>query len=287
MNHPALRHALVPLYFHLGGIGGGCLALGALAALSGIPDSHPAIRVALVSAAPLLALCGALLTLHLTRPERFWRVLTRFKWYSPVSVGAWALTGAGLAAAALAAWALASPPPELEAPSWAVRVLLAAAAGSGWFVAAYTGVLLAASSRPLWCETRWMGAVFCVTGLGTAAAWVSLGTALLGAGPASVRAGRVAGATLLLAALLWRHWLAALEDVPSRHGSLAHELDASGFGRWIRQGVLVGLALPALLLASGGKALVPGAILALVLGILPRAGVFLAGESPGRAGPTA
>src|SRR5689334_4812502 len=96
-------HWLVIIYFYLGGIAGGSYALAALIYLFGAPEDRPLARLGFYVAFPAVVLCGPLLILDLTRPERFWhmviqseRFLPMFKWWSPMSVGSWALTLFGL-----------------------------------------------------------------------------------------------------------------------------------------------------------------------------------------------
>jgi formate-dependent nitrite reductase membrane component NrfD len=44
----------------------------------------------------------------------------------------------------------------------------------GLFLAGYTGVLLAVSNRPIWADSSWLGLVFLLSGISTAAAAVLL-----------------------------------------------------------------------------------------------------------------
>jgi formate-dependent nitrite reductase membrane component NrfD len=47
------------------------------------------------------------------------------------------------------------------------RLLQVAGCGVGFFVAAYTGVLLTATNQPLWSDTRWIGALFLTSAAST------------------------------------------------------------------------------------------------------------------------
>jgi formate-dependent nitrite reductase membrane component NrfD len=58
-------------------------------------------------------------------------------------------------------------------------------AGVGFFVAAYTGVLLAASNQPLWSDTRLLGALFLASAATTGTALMLL-LRLPSAAPASL-----------------------------------------------------------------------------------------------------
>lgn len=264
-----LRHALVPAYFHLGGVAGGSVALAGVAVLVGGPALPPA-GTGLVMAPVLLAACGAILTAHLTQPGRFWRVLTRFKWRSPISVGAWALSGLSLLSAPLAAWVLAGGGLAAAAESRLFGLMLALAAGLAWFFAAYTGVLLHASSRPVWTRSAMPGAVFCVSGLAGGACWLRLLVLVTPQADAAsaARYEAVALRLLLLAVLLWFHLDSTLARVPPY----------AGRRRLLWVGLLLGYVLPILLLDRGGFVAEIGALLALGGGIAPRAALYLAGE---------
>src|SRR5262245_35649100 len=92
------RHVLVPLYFWCGGLSGGTFALGALAELSRAPGAERVTSLAYRVAFPLIAFGSFLLLLDLTRPLRFFRLLTHFNPRSPVSLGSYGLVVyAGLA----------------------------------------------------------------------------------------------------------------------------------------------------------------------------------------------
>src|SRR5262244_2228607 len=87
-------------YFFLAGLSGGSYALATLLRLNGNPDYEPAARIGFYVAFPTMLLCPLLLTLDLGQPLRFWHMLVNttpdqqganFKYWSPMSVGAWAL----------------------------------------------------------------------------------------------------------------------------------------------------------------------------------------------------
>src|SRR5438270_594529 len=87
-------------YFFLGGLAGGMYALATMLRLWGSPRDEAAARTGFLAAFPLLVLCPILLTIDLGRPVRFWHMLVdttpghgglAFKYWSPMSVGSWAL----------------------------------------------------------------------------------------------------------------------------------------------------------------------------------------------------
>lgn len=139
--------------------------------------------VALVGA----VLSGALLTVDLTRPERFWHMLVQsetgrpmFKSWSPMSVGAWGVMFFGLFAFLGTLSALREEGLGWKPLRWGpVRALtlripsaVVAAAGGvlGLFLAGYTGVLLAVTNRPIWADSSLLGLLFLISGASTGTA---------------------------------------------------------------------------------------------------------------------
>jgi protein NrfD len=89
---------LIVFYFFFGGLAGGCYFLAVLIDLFGRPEDRPLARLGHYIAFPCLVISGLLLTVDLTRPERFWHMLIEsntyrpmFKPWSPMSLGSWAL----------------------------------------------------------------------------------------------------------------------------------------------------------------------------------------------------
>src|SRR5207244_1705250 len=155
------------LYFFVGGIAGSAYFLASLLHLFGRPADHPLVRLGYYLAFVGAAISGFLLTIDLTRPDRFWHMLIQsdtgrpmFKSWVPMSVGAWGLLLFGLFAFLAALAALSEDRPEMRllqsAPVRALRrpgpSAATAVLGSifGLFIAGYTGVLLAVTNRPVW-----------------------------------------------------------------------------------------------------------------------------------------
>jgi formate-dependent nitrite reductase membrane component NrfD len=260
-------------YFFLGGLAAGLAVLGAAADLFGGQEHRAAARRAYRLAVPLLLAGSALLILDLTRPERFWHMLVRrtdgmptFKPLSPMSVGAWALAafGAGLGALAFG--------PTLRDGA-ARRVVVATTAGLGFFVASYTGVLLASTHRPLWAETHWMGFLFLVSSASTAAALLAW---------ASARSGEdalpsVAWLARFEVVVLWIEVCAIVALLASL--GPAARMFASPWGVLLAAGVLgLGIVLP-LLLHRLRRAPALAASLVLVGGLLLRVVVVFSSET--------
>ena len=103
-----------------------------------------------------------------------------FKYWSPMSVGVWALLIFSLFALVSFLDALASlrgsRAPFLSGGLGRVFVIVGAV--FGLFLAGYTGVLLSVSNQPIWSDTWTLGALFLASGLSVAAAALSLVTRL-------------------------------------------------------------------------------------------------------------
>lgn len=179
---------LIILYFFIGGLAGGSYFLAALIDLLGRREDHPLARLGYYIAFPCVAVSGLLLTLDLGRPERFWHMLIEsntyrpmFKYWSPMSIGSWALTIFGLFAFLSFLATLTedgrirwSWPHRLRAPSPLGRVIAVLGGLSGLYVAGYTGVLLAVTNRPIWSDTPLLGMLFVVSAASSSAALIIL-----------------------------------------------------------------------------------------------------------------
>jgi len=178
------------LYFFFAGISGGAFVIGTMLRLWGSPGDKAASRLAFIISFPLLLLCPILLTIDLGQPLRFWHMLVdvrtgapAFKAYSPISLGSWGLTVFGLFSFVMFLAAVG----EGGYLRWRVlagagRVMNSALGKAfmvigtilGFFVAAYTGVLLAVSNQPVWSDTWTLGGLFLASGLSGAAASILL-----------------------------------------------------------------------------------------------------------------
>ena len=174
---------LIILYFFIGGISGGALLLASLLRLFGTVEERPLVRLASYLSLAGAVLSGILLIVDLGVPVRFWHMLLQnhtwlplLKWWSPMSVGVWGLLFFGLFAL-LASLGAAY---EDGALRWRALGYLAedplAIVGAiggiigGLFLAGYTGVLLAATNRPVWADSAWLGILFLFSAGSTSAA---------------------------------------------------------------------------------------------------------------------
>src|SRR5262252_5558281 len=179
---------LIVLYFFFGGLAGGCYFLAALIDLVGRPEDRPLARLGYYIAFPCVILSGLLLTVDLGRPERFWHMLIEsntfrpmFKYWSPMSVGAWALLIFGIPSllsflgALVEDNRLAWPAGRKFRPPGMLSKVIAMVGGlCGLYVAGYTGVLLAVTNRPIWSDTPLLGMLFIVSAASTSAALLIL-----------------------------------------------------------------------------------------------------------------
>jgi polysulfide reductase chain C len=164
-------------YFFLGGLAGGAYMLGTILRFLGDRADQRVARLAFLVTLPALAICPILLTLDLGLPLRFWHMLVdsrtltlTFKYWSPMSVGAWVLLIFSAFAFVSFVEALLGPERFRWLRGALGRVFMAVGAFFGVFLAGYTGVLLSVSNQPVWSDTWALGGLFLASGLSVAAA---------------------------------------------------------------------------------------------------------------------
>ena len=179
---------LIALYFFFGGLAGGSYFLASLIDLFGRSEDRPLSHLGYYISFPCIAISGLLLTVDLRRPERFWHMLIEsntyrpvFKYWSPMSIGSWAIMIFGIFAFVSFLGALADaeriPWPawrRVHPPSLLGRFIAAIGGIFGFYVAGYTGVLLAVTNRPIWSDTPLLGLLFIVSAASTSAALMIL-----------------------------------------------------------------------------------------------------------------
>jgi formate-dependent nitrite reductase membrane component NrfD len=179
---------LIVLYFFFGGLAGGSYFLAALADLFGRPEDRPLARLGYYIALPCIVVCGILLIVDLSRPDRFWHILLEnhtlqptFKYWSPMSVGSWVLLSFGFLSLLSFLGALAdggrpgwNGARHLRPPGPMGRIIAAVGALLGLYVAGYTGVLLAVTNRPIWSDTPLLGMLFVISATSISAALMTL-----------------------------------------------------------------------------------------------------------------
>ncbi len=183
-DYPVLKQPFwsweIILYFFFGGLAAGCYVIATIAALFGSPEDRVVARTGYYLSLLALLPCPILLVKDLGRPERFLNMLRIFKVKSPMSMGVWGLLSfsffSGITAVIQAAkdgllgrWWGASILASLPQ-----RLLALPGTAFGVFLGGYTGVLLTATSVPLWSRSKMLGAVFVSSAISTSSALISL-----------------------------------------------------------------------------------------------------------------
>jgi formate-dependent nitrite reductase membrane component NrfD len=149
---------LVIGYFYFGGVSGAAAAVAAFSRLYGGRSGAQLARIATYISFLSLLPCPVLLIVDLGRPARFFHMLRVFRTSSPMSIGTWGLTMFGLISTMSTGFQLLedrssrSGVRSSATRRTAVTVLALFGGLSGFFVAGYTGVLLAATAVPLWSK---------------------------------------------------------------------------------------------------------------------------------------
>lgn len=165
---------LIDVYFFLGGLAGGAFVFATAAQLLNPARYRDVVRAGYYLALAALLPCPLILIVDLGVPSRFLNMILRFNIDSPMSMGAWALLG--FSACAFLAALLTALEDLGRARNLSGLKRLAGVAGSafGFFLAAYPGVLLGATARPMWSEGHALGALFLAVGASSAAAGMAL-----------------------------------------------------------------------------------------------------------------
>ena len=173
----------IPLYFFIGGLGGGVALIGGLADLFGGERHRATVRRARYIALVAALISPLLLIFDLGRPRRFHHMLRVFKASSPLSVGTWILLAFGLTSGFQAARQAAEDDFILKRESLLGRLarllpgkpLSLAQALLGLGLGGYTGILLAATAIPLWATAGiLLGPLFLATAVASGAAALAL-----------------------------------------------------------------------------------------------------------------
>jgi formate-dependent nitrite reductase membrane component NrfD len=260
-------------YFFFAGLTGGLYAVGAMLRLWGRPGDEAVARTAFLWAFPILVVCPILLTLDLGQPLRFFHMLVAttpgqggliFHYWSPMSVGSWALLVYGI-------FALVSFLEALGGRPGGGRLFTAVGGLLALFVASYTGVLLSVSNQPLWSDTWTLGGLFLASGLSGAAA-------LLAAVARRDAAAAGTDAQLQLAdgyfALIELMWILLLFASLAAAGTLSLALREPWIVLWLI--VVIGLIPPLTALAGRDRPLSAALVAVLVLvGVLALRAVII------------
>lgn len=165
--------APIYIYLWLAGMAGGTYFTAFLADRLTGGGNRQLLRLATYLGIPLAVIGVILLVVDLGQPLRFWHLLAAFRVTSPMSMGTWILL-AWVAAAVIMAilwWA------ERFLSEEATRNLREMTGLLAWIdlllaalLIAYTGVLLAVSSQPLWAGTLLLPSLFVASAISTGVA---------------------------------------------------------------------------------------------------------------------
>ncbi len=171
---------LIDVYFFLGGLAAGAFVIATVANLLEARRYRDVVRVGYYVAFLALVPCPLILVVDLGVPARFINMLLRFNTLSPMSMGAWALTGFGLAATLAALFTFLEDTGKARDLSAGKLIVGVIGGFFAFFLAAYPGVLLGATARPLWINGHALGALFLTVGASTGAAAMALILFVLG-----------------------------------------------------------------------------------------------------------
>ena len=250
-------HMLIVWYFFLGGIAGGAYFTAAIADTFGSHRDRSVIRIGYVLSLLMVMVCGILLILDLGVPARFMNMLLHFKFWDPMSIGAWMLGVFGLFAFVSSVLTLTADEGKARfRRAWSLVGTIA-----GFFLAAYTGVLLGATALPFWSDARLMGALFLASGASTGMAAISLLLFLSGesAGEGFTKVKRADRFAMVFELIVLAGFLVLL-------GSSAAPLTTGQFATLFWGGLVVlGLLIPLGLDLAGGKVKAMGAVAAVLV----------------------
>src|SRR5262245_51511182 len=276
---------LIDVYFFLGGIAGGAFVIATIANLLDAERYRSVVRAGYYVA--LLAVIPApiLLIVDLGLPTRFLHMLMvskpstaigqgamalgpfHLKPLSPMSTGAWALLVFGGCAFLAALDVFLEHRGGRGFPGLRMIIGLVGSV-FGFFLAAYPGVLLGATARPLFINGHWLGALFLAVGASTGGAVIALLLALSGGDRRDALAAlmRLVATALVVQAIALVLFIVTVRT--SGSVGISHALATLMSGEYSRTfwlgAVLVGLVVPLALQFAGGARRASTGITALV-----------------------
>lgn len=182
-DHPVLKepvwHWEIIWYFFFGGLAAGCYIIATIAELFGSREDRAVARTGYYLSLLALLPCPLLLIKDLGRPERFLHMLRMFKVKSPMSMGTWSVVAFSFFCGITAV--IQGARDGLLGRWWGARLLAALPQGlialpgiaAGFFLGSYTGVLLTATSIPLWSRSKLLGGIFLSSAMSTSSALIS------------------------------------------------------------------------------------------------------------------
>jgi formate-dependent nitrite reductase membrane component NrfD len=244
---------LVIMYFFFGGISGASAVIASFARLRNGSQGASLARIATYVSFLALAPCPLLLILDLGRPQRFLNMLRVFKTSSPMSIGTWGLTLFGMVITLSTVLQFGNDRAARAGRSSrgtkgpVARAIALLSALSGFFVAGYTGILLAATAVPLWSKRPiLLGPLFLSSAMtsGTAAITAVATARRFEDRTADHRLRTLETISTISEGVLLVGWIVAL-------GPTARPLTEGRLGKVVRHGVVgTGIMLPLLISAA-------------------------------------
>jgi formate-dependent nitrite reductase membrane component NrfD len=297
---------LIDLYFFLGGLAGGAFVIATIANLLDGRRYQDIVRIGYYVAFLAVLPCPLLLIVDLGYPSRFLHMLMvtkpstaigmdaltigpfHLKLFSPMNAGAWALLAFGACTflCALDVFLVDRGGRSLSG----LRTVAGVIGGAfGFFIAAYPGVLLGATARPLFVNGHWLGAVFLAVGAATGGAAIALVLALLrgiGAREGMASVMRVTSVALVVELVALALFVVSIKMAGSARISAAlGQLLAGSYSVpfWLGA-VIVGVVVPLVLQRRAARAGAPGmvalaSVLVLVGGFLVKYVLIAAGQA--------
>jgi formate-dependent nitrite reductase membrane component NrfD len=205
-----------------------------------------------------------------------------------MNVGAWALLAFSACALVAALDTFVEQRGGRSVPG--LRLVVGVVGGVfGFFIAAYPGVLLGATARPLFVNAHWLGALFLAVGASTGAAAIALILELLGRSREAIpRLMRLTAFALILQALCLILFVVAVKSSGSAAiGRALTDLLTGPYGIAFWLGVVVvGIVAPLVLQFGGAIKRAPAmvalaSILVLIGGFLTKYVLIAAGQAGG------
>ena len=169
MLKPPGWEMMIVWYFFLGGIAGGAYFTAAIADNFGSARDGRVARIGYLLALPLTGACGLLLIADLGVPTRFLNMMRTFKFWDPMSIGAWAVGVFGLFTFVSSVLSFVLGAGDRAPPQGRPR--RACSSGSSW--PATPACCSSATALPFWSDARLMGALFLASGASTGMAAIS------------------------------------------------------------------------------------------------------------------
>jgi polysulfide reductase chain C len=295
---------IIDIYFFFGGLAGGAFVIATVASLWGGERNREIARIGYYLALLAIIPGPIILIVDLGMPTRFLHMMMvakpeltigqsainigpfHLKPFSPMNAGSWALMGFSLCAflAALDVFLVDRGGRSMATLRQVVGII---GGFFGFFIAAYPGVLMGATARPLWIDARLLGALFLTVGMTTGGAAIALVLAATGArareGLASLKRTYTIALGLELVILILLFAIVRGAGPVAQAGLAALISGVYGTTFWLGA-VGVGLIIPLILELTSRRRVSMGvtaisAILILIGGFLTKYVIMVAGQA--------